>query len=103
MKFFLRNSSGFSMVQGLIIAGIIAGSSLVTTQLMNDQKKAQKTAEVKDKLEEFHQTLYSTLQHKQNCKPMFENNDCEYNQRADADFDHVSLDWYNVQVKYKRL
>lgn len=56
------------MVQGLIVAGIVAGSSLVTTRLMNDQKKAQKTAEVKDKLEEFHQTLYSTLQHKQNCK-----------------------------------
>ncbi len=55
------------MVQGLIIAGIIAGSSLVTTQLMNDQKKTQKTAEVKDKLEEFHKILYTTLQHKQNC------------------------------------
>ena len=56
------------MVQGLIVAGIVAGSSLVTTRLMNDQKKTQKTAEVKDKIEELHQTIYSTLQHKQNCK-----------------------------------
>jgi hypothetical protein len=68
MRLFIKNAAGFSMVQGLIVAGIVAGSSLVTTRLMNDQKKTQKTAEVKDKLEEFHQTLYSTLQHKQNCK-----------------------------------
>ena len=68
MKLIIKNAAGFSMVQGLIVAGIVAGSSLVTTRLMNDQKKAQKTAEVKDKLEEFHQTIYSTLQHKQNCK-----------------------------------
>jgi hypothetical protein len=68
MKSFLKNSSGFSMVQGLIVAGIVAASSLVTTRLMNDQKKAQKATEFKDKIDELHKTLYSTLQNRLSCK-----------------------------------
>lgn len=67
MRFF-RNSSGFSMVQGMVLAGIIAGSSLVATKLMTEQKKALKGAETRDQIEELNDLIYTVLQVRLNCR-----------------------------------
>jgi hypothetical protein len=67
MKWF-KKESGFSLVQGLVIAAIVAGSSLVATRLLTDQKLAQKGAETRDQVEELHNLIYSVLQNRLNCK-----------------------------------
>lgn len=64
----LKNEFGFSMVQGMVLAGVIAGSSLVATRMITDQKKAQKGAETRDLIEELHNVVYTVLQNKNNCK-----------------------------------
>ena len=67
MNFFFRNQNGVSIVQGLILAGVIAGTSLVTTRLLTDQKLAQKGAQTRDQIEEFHNTISTVLQNRLNC------------------------------------
>lgn len=64
----LLNQRGFSLVQGMILAGVVAGSSLVATRMLTDQKKAQKGAETRDLVEELHNVVYSTLQNRNHCK-----------------------------------
>lgn len=65
---FLNNQLGFTLVQGMIIAGIVAGSSLVATRMLTDQKLAQKAAETRDYVEELHNSIYAILQHRRNCR-----------------------------------
>jgi hypothetical protein len=67
MRIFLNNR-GFSIVQGMILAGVVAGSSLVATKMLTDQKKAQKGAETRDLVEDLHQSIYTILQARPNCK-----------------------------------
>ena len=75
LRGFLKNELGFSMVQGMIIAGIVAGGALVTTKLMVEQKHAMKSAETRDQVEDFHNILTVLLKDKQNCRQtMVENN-----------------------------
>lgn len=71
MKNLFNNEFGFSLVQGMIIAGVVAGSGLVATRLITDQKLAQKGAETRDQIEELHSTVYSALQNRDNCKATF--------------------------------
>lgn len=74
MKIFM-SQSGFSLVQGMMLAGVVAGSSLVATKLMSDQKLSQKSAETRDQVEQLHKMVYSTLQDKDSCsRTMFDGN-----------------------------
>lgn len=50
-----------------MLAGVVAGSSLVATRLLTDQKLAAKNAETRDQVEQLHKLVYSTLQDKDNC------------------------------------
>lgn len=68
MLIFFRNEKGFSLVQGLVLAGIVAGSSLVATRLLTDQKIAQKGAETRDQVEDLNNLIYTVLQTRLNCK-----------------------------------
>jgi hypothetical protein len=63
-----KNNHGFSMVQAMVIAALLAGTSLVTTKLLTDQKLAQKGAETRDQIEELHNLIYSFLQNRLHCK-----------------------------------
>ena len=67
MKTLFLNQRGFSLVQGLIVSGILAGSGLVATKILNDQKKAQKTAESRDAIDQLHRQIYGTLQNRDHC------------------------------------
>ena len=62
-----RPQSGFSIVQGMIIASVLAGSALLGTRLITDQKLAQKGSETRDQIEQIHQLIYSTLQNQDHC------------------------------------
>src|SRR5665648_863260 len=68
MKNLFSNSNGFSLIQGMIIAAVVAGSALVATRLLGDQKLAQKGAETRDLVEELHNTLFTVLQGRENCR-----------------------------------
>jgi hypothetical protein len=67
-KKFLMNQLGFSLVQGMIIAGVVAASSLVATRLLTDQKLAQKGAETRDQIDDLHNIIYSVLQSRLDCR-----------------------------------
>lgn len=67
MKKLFMNQSGFSLVQGMILAGVLAGSGLVATKMLNEQKMIQKGIETKDQIEELHNVVYSALQNNGNC------------------------------------
>lgn len=71
MKNLFNNEFGFSLVQGMIIAGVVAGSGLVATRLITDQKLAQKSAETRDQIEDLHTAAYAALQNRDNCKATF--------------------------------
>jgi hypothetical protein len=60
--------SGFSLVQGMILASVIAGSALVASKMLSEQKLVQKTAENKDQIEELHKVIFATLQNRSNCE-----------------------------------
>lgn len=72
MKNLFNNQLGFSLVQGMVIASVVAGSGLVATRLITDQKLAQKGAETRDQIEDLHSIAYSALQNRDNCKATFE-------------------------------
>lgn len=63
----LRLQSGFSLVQGMVLGSVIAGSALVATRLITDQKLAMKGAETRDQVEQLHSLVYAVLQNKDNC------------------------------------
>lgn len=67
MKKLFTNQSGFSMVQGMILAGVLAGSGLVTTKMLTEQKMVQKGIETRDQVEELHNIVYSVLQNNESC------------------------------------
>lgn len=71
MKNLFNNQFGFSLVQGMVIASVVAGSGLVATRLITDQKMAQKGAETRDQIEDLHQATYAALQNRDNCKATF--------------------------------
>lgn len=65
------SQQGFSLVQGMVVAGVVAGSSLVATRLLQDQKLAQRAAETRDQVDQVHKIVYSTLQDKAHCAQTF--------------------------------
>ena len=63
------------MIQGMIIAGLVAGSALVMARLLVDQKLIQKGAESRDQVEDLNLVIFNILQDKESCfKTMEENN-----------------------------
>lgn len=56
------------MVQGMILASVLAGSGLVATKMLNEQKMVQKGMETRDQIEELHSMVYSALQDNETCK-----------------------------------
>lgn len=77
MKFiFLKSQSGFSVVQGLMLASAVAAMALVGTKLTTDQKLAQKSNESQSRLEQLHTLIYSTLQNRDHCTETYNANIC---------------------------
>jgi hypothetical protein len=68
MKNLLSSETGFSIVQGLILSGILAGSALITSKMLLEQKKMQRGAETRDQVEELHKIIYTKLQNRKNCE-----------------------------------
>jgi hypothetical protein len=68
LRHFFRNELGLSMVQGMVLAGIVAGGALVTTKLLVEQKQAMKSAETRDQIEDIHNLITGFLKDKKNCK-----------------------------------
>lgn len=68
MNRFFSNSAGFSLVQAMVLSGVLAGTSLVATKLISDQKKAQTSAETRDKLEDLHMAVAAVMQNRDHCR-----------------------------------
>lgn len=69
-----KNQGGFSIVQGLLLAGLLSGTALVTSQLVSDQKKAAEAVESKDAVDELSKIVYSFLQNQEHCRATLTNN-----------------------------
>ena len=67
MPKFLRQS-GLSLVQGLIVSSLVAGSALISTRLIQDQKLLLKSTESRDQIDQLHRMVYATLQNREHCK-----------------------------------
>lgn len=67
----LLSRSGFSMVQGMVISAVLAGSALIATRMFTTQKMALKTSETKDQIAELHKMIFSTLQNREYCLRTF--------------------------------
>lgn len=65
MKFI--SQQGFSILQGLVLSGLLAGSALVTSKLISNQKKVVVSAKSKDAADEMMDLLYNILQFQDNC------------------------------------
>jgi hypothetical protein len=67
MHRFLHSQTGFSLVQGMIFAAVLAGSSLIATRMLTDQKLSLKGVESRDQIEQLHSLIFTTLQNPDNC------------------------------------
>lgn len=67
MKIKFCSQRGFSIIQGMILAGAVAGLALVGTKLTTDQKLIQKAVESKSRVEQLNDMLYSVLQDRAHC------------------------------------
>jgi len=65
---YLKNDKGFSIVQGLVLAGLLSGTALVTAKLVSDQKKAAISVESKDAIDELATHALTFLQLADNCR-----------------------------------
>jgi hypothetical protein len=68
------SQSGFSIIQGMVLAGIVAGMAYMGTKLTTDQKMAQKGVESKSRVEQLHSMIYSIMQNKNHCTETFLDN-----------------------------
>lgn len=68
MKNLFKSQSGFSLVQGMVLSGVLAGSALVATKMLSEQKKVLRSAETRDQIEDLHKVIYSNLQNRKNCE-----------------------------------
>jgi hypothetical protein len=73
-KRLLRSQTGFSIIQGMMLAAAVAGMAYVGTKLTTDQKLAQKGAESKGRVEQLHSMIYSIMQNKVHCTETFKQN-----------------------------
>lgn len=66
-----RSQNGFSIIQGMILASVVAGMALVGTKVITDQKLAQKGVESRSRLEQLHSMIFSIMQNKDHCTRTF--------------------------------
>lgn len=69
MKFL--SQTGATLLQGLVISSVLAGSALVATRLVQDQKKMMKGVETRDQIEQLHRLVFGVLQNRENCQGTF--------------------------------
>jgi hypothetical protein len=67
----LSSQTGFSIIQGMMLAAAVAGMAYVGTKLTTDQKLAQKGSESKSRVEQLHAMIYSVMQNKDHCTRTF--------------------------------
>lgn len=80
------------MVQAMVIASLLAGTALVSTKLLTDQKLAQKGAETRDQIEELHNIVYTFMQNRLHCKnTVLENQILASNVLPSTDVDLVKI------------
>ncbi len=63
----LLNSKGVSLVQGLVLSAALAGGALVTTKLLNDQKKSLNDSTTRGHIEQLNDVIFSLLENQANC------------------------------------
>lgn len=66
MKRFLSDQ-GFSLIQVLLLSGALSATALVAIQTFRQQSQDLKEADVKDKVEQVHNMVYSILQNRNHC------------------------------------
>lgn len=78
-KSIFSTQSGFSIIQGMVLAGAIGGMAYVGTKLMTDQKLAQKGVEARSKVEQLHSMIFSILENQHHCTSTFEAHNPSFN------------------------
>lgn len=63
----MLNQKGVSLVQVLFISALLAALALIGTNIITDQKNAQKGAQTKDDVSILHQAVTNILQDKKHC------------------------------------
>lgn len=63
----ILNQTGATILQGLLLSTVVAGSALIATKVFEDQKKTLKGVETRDQIEQLHRIVYSVLQNRENC------------------------------------
>lgn len=63
----LNSQYGFSIVQGMVVSALLAGSALVTSKLVSDQKKVAVSVKSKDSVDELTEMIYNLLAQQDNC------------------------------------
>ena len=71
----LNNSHGFSLVEVIIVAGIMAGISYFAMELLDGQRRAQKDVENRFELVEMISEMTSILRNNSNCLETFKGQD----------------------------
>jgi len=64
----LTGKAGFSLIQSLFLAALVAGMALVGTKVITDMKTTAKSSQTRDDLEAFHEMIVSALLDVANCK-----------------------------------
>jgi hypothetical protein len=68
----LKSHSGFSTVQAIVLAGVVAAAGLVGTNLLTEQKQAIRGVEQRGNNEKFHSMIFSILKDQSYCKSSLE-------------------------------
>lgn len=64
----LLGKAGFSLIQSMFLAALVAGMALVGTKIVTDMKVTTKSAQTRDDLEAFHEMITSVMLDVANCK-----------------------------------
>ncbi len=56
------------MIQGMVLSAVIAGTALVATKLISNQKMTLRGTETRDNIEQLHDLVYSIVQDRNHCK-----------------------------------
>ncbi len=67
MKLSLKNESGFSMIQALVLTGMVSGIALMGTQFTSNAKYMEKGASSRDNLELFHEKISEAFANQEKC------------------------------------
>ncbi len=59
--------SGVSIIQGMVVSAVLAGSALISTRMVSTQKMAVKSAETKDHITQLHKLIFADLQNREHC------------------------------------